>query len=425
MNYYNINYLKTLSQSIIKKGFLFIFGVNILSKLMQFVISIMFVRILGKADYGALSYAQNIFGIAMLFSGFGMISGILQFCSSSKSEHEKLSYFKYGLKNGIIANVFISIILIFISQFIKLPIERSNYVLLLFATIPVFSFLYQGINTFIRSLLKNNIYFLISLSFMISYFLLAFFGIIHFGINGAVLSRSIAFIFSVIFGLFLIKPYFIKILHLKDNKISMKNIKQFSFIAMLTNAISAILYLIDIFLIGLIIKDSGILAEYKTATLIPFSLNIIPQSFIVFSYPYFAKNSHNLKWVKLQYFRLLKYLFFINILIAIVLILFAPYVVKLLFGIKYIKIVPIFRILLIGFIFSGSFRIPAGNILASLKKVNINLINAIIAGILNIFLDVFLIYKFGSIGAAFSTLSIFIISSLISNIYLIKYVKNK
>ena len=47
-----------------------------------------------------------------------------------------------------------------------------------------------------------------------------------------------------------------------------------------------------------------------------------------------------------------------------------------------------------------------------------NLINAIFSGIANIILDVILIIKYGSIGAAYATLLVFIISSLIHFIFI-------
>lgn len=68
---------------------------------------------------------------------------------------------------------------------------------------------------------------------------------------------------------------------------------------------------------------------------------------------------------------------------------------------------------MIGYIIAGTFRVPYGNILASLGLVKANFINAIFSGIANIVLDVVLIIKYGSIGAAYATLIVFMISSFI------------
>jgi Na+-driven multidrug efflux pump len=46
-----------------------------------------------------------------------------------------------------------------------------------------------------------------------------------------------------------------------------------------------------------------------------------------------------------------------------------------------------------------------------------------VSGIVNIILDIILIKYYGSVGAAIATTLVFIISSLITNIYLRKYLK--
>lgn len=46
-------------------------------------------------------------------------------------------------------------------------------------------------------------------------------------------------------------------------------------------------------------------------------------------------------------------------------------------------------------------------------------------GLFNIIADVVLIYWMGSIGAAISTLSVFLLSGLVSNLYLYRYLLSK
>ncbi len=62
--------------------------------------------------------------------------------------------------------------------------------------------------------------------------------------------------------------------------------------------------------------------------------------------------------------------------------------------------------------------------MASIEKLNSNFYNTLICGILNIILNIILIKEYGSIGAAISTVVIYIISSIIGNIYLYKSFKN-
>ena len=76
---------------------------------------------------------------------------------------------------------------------------------------------------------------------------------------------------------------------------------------------------------------------------------------------------------------------------------------------------------MVSYFFSGSFRVLFGNILFIIHKVKVNLIIGIIDALANIVLDIVLIRKWGSVGAAYATLIITILSSLLSGIYLFSY----
>ncbi len=184
---------------------------------------------------------------------------------------------------------------------------------------------------------------------------------------------------------------------------------------------SQILYLLDAQLIGIFTQSEELLANYKVATTIPFNINFIPMSLMVFVYPYFANNKDNKQWVKEKLSKLVKALGALNLLISLGGILLAKPIFYIVFP-KYKEAINVFRILMVGYFVTGTFRIPFGNILASLGNVKANLINAIITGSLNIVLDVVLISKYGSIGAAFTSLSVAIVSSIIQGTFLIRHI---
>jgi O-antigen/teichoic acid export membrane protein len=177
---------------------------------------------------------------------------------------------------------------------------------------------------------------------------------------------------------------------------------------------------LDVFLIGLILKDTNILASYKTATLIPFGLNFIPLSIMIFSGPYFTKMSQNYEDLRYYYMKLKKSLFLLNCFICLGLYIFASDIIIIFFGDSYIDSITIFKVLVVGYFIAGTFRIPNGNLIASIGKVKLNLFVAIVSSIFNVILDIILIPKYGSLGAAIATVSVFIVSSLITEAYLIK-----
>lgn len=408
----------------IKHGFLHIFSANVINKVVQFGITILFVRILSKTDYGSFVYAQNILNLILLLQGLGVVSGILQYCSEENDEVKKLSYLKFGLKMGMIVNVIISLLILFYTTFFQLPIKGSTEILMMLSVFPVISIIFEIIQVFFRATLKNKEFSILTMVNSILYFVGNMVLGILMQIKGIIISRYISFIISVILGIYLLRDCFKKLKVVEyPSKKSQKEFFKYSLTCSITNAISQALFLLDTFFVGLIVKDQSIVASYKSSTLIPFNLMFIPTSIIIFTYPYFAKHWNDKEWVRKQFFRLQNGLFIFNSILSIFLIIFAKQVILILFGSKYLDSIFSFRILMLGYLIAGTFRITAGNVLLSIKKVKVNFYNSMISGIANILLDIILIKKYGAIGASVATVLVFIISSLISNIYIIKYLK--
>ncbi|MFR5556713.1 MAG: hypothetical protein ACLTKE_07630 [Coprococcus sp.] len=106
----------------------------------------------------------------------------------------------------------------------------------------------------------------------------------------------------------------------------------------------------------------------------------------------------NYNWLKEKMIVLFKVLAAVNGAISLGLIILAPWIIKLLWEQNIWIVLASFRILAFNYFLSGTFRIPAGNILAMLKNVKVNLIVSVLAGTANIFLDIFLIQRMGSEG---------------------------
>lgn len=95
------------------------------------------------------------------------------------------------------------------------------------------------------------------------------------------------------------------------------------------------------------------------------------------------------------------------------------------YGNHYLDSVIPFRILVINYFFSGTFRSIAGNLLVTQRKLEFNTFVAIISGILNIVADIVLIFRFGAVGAAYATLIIVILCSSLNVGYLLITFINK
>lgn len=409
---------------LVRNGFFHIFSANVINKIIQFGISVIIVRVITKEAFGMWSYANNILSFFLLVEGLGVVPGLLQFASSSKTEEEKLSYLKYALLVGILFNLGLAIAILLFTTFFQLPVRGSTEILRYLFLIPLVNVFFNILQIFLRSDLRNKQFSLVTVINTLTFFFGVLIGGYLFEIVGIVWGRYLSYIISSFIALWFVKDYYRTFVNVKiPNKEQRQDFLKFSIVSMLSNSISQMLYLLDTFIIGIIIQSGTVVASYKTATLIPFALNFIPSSVMTFAYPYFAKHKDDKNLVKNYFLKLQKYLLLLNLVISILLIVFAPFVIRVIFGPDYSDSVLPFRILSFGYLIAGTFRIPSGNVIASLKKVKVNFYNSIISGVANIVLDIILIKNYGSVGAAVATVVVFVISSFVSNIYLRKYLK--
>lgn len=409
---------------LIKNGFFHIFSANVINKIIQFGISVVIVRLITKEAFGQWSYANNILSFFLLVDGLGVSSGLLQFASASRSEEERLSYLKYALFIGTAFNSILAIAVLLFSYFFELPVDGSTEILRMLSLIPLITIFFGILQIYLRAELRNKEFSFVTVVNTITFFVGVLIGGYFFQVTGIVWGRYLAYIVSTVVAIWFLRDYYRSFFTVSiPNKENRKQFLEFSVVSMLSNSISQVLYLMDTFLIGIMIHSDLVIASYKTATLIPFALNFIPLSVMTFAYPYFARYKDDKSLIKNYYLKMQRYLFLLNSLISALLIVFAPLVIKMLFGPSYLDAVIPFRILSFGYLIAGTFRIPSGNVIASLGKVQVNFYNAVISGGANIVLDILLIKYYGSVGAAIATVLVFVISSVVSVWYLRKYLK--
>lgn len=400
---------------IIDKGAVHILGTNVVNKVLSFFTNILIVRFLTKTEYGIFGYANNIISFFLLVSGLGMTSGVLQYGSEKRPEEEKRLFFKYGMNFGLLINVVLAIMILLYVKCIPIAIGGTEVYIALMCFIPVADYVFNYLCTILRCRKENKKYARILNTNTFFYFLFSCVGAFLFGIAGVIIGRYIAYIISIVQGIIYCK--YKEIIQYTTDKLTRnqrKGIIKYSIICCMSNALSQILYLLDVYLIGVYIKDSQVVASYKAATLVPSALTFIPLGIITFIYPYFAENNLDYKWLKEKMKLLFKVLASVNLAISVGLIIFAPLIIRILWGVEYMDSLIAFRILSFNYFISGTFRIPAGNILAMLKNVKVNLIVSIFAGTANIFLDIVLIQQLGAEGAAIATVLVVLISVAIS-----------
>ncbi|HEX2980478.1 MAG TPA: oligosaccharide flippase family protein [Anaerolineaceae bacterium] len=403
-----------------RTGFYHIFSSQVFERVVLFCNNVLIVRLVSKTDFGVYTYAQNIIAIFLLLNGLGAVSGLLQFGSENQNDLQKQAAFtKYAWRFGLSASIGLSLLTIIYTQVIEAKVEGAAGILLLLSLRPITQYIISQIQIGFRIRLQNKIFSAMNVLSSSITLVCTVLGAYFWGIYGVVLLQylgnlgfiGLGFAFTKRFGQ---HPDTAIQLSQKEKRGFVK----LSVVSCISNTVSQMLYLLDVYIIGVLIADPDVIATYKTATTIPFAMTFVPLAIMTYIYPYFASHHQDRGWVRAKYYQMVKRLVVINGVITAGMYVFAPWIIRYVFGANYMDAVQPFRILSLGYFIAATFRIPSGNILVSLHKVTFNLYNALISGGANVVFSLVLISTFGPLGAAYSTVAVYILSSFISTVYL-------
>tara|TARA_Y100000589_G_scaffold277537_1_gene272586 strand:- start:31408 stop:32682 length:1275 start_codon:yes stop_codon:yes gene_type:complete len=393
----------------------------ILGKLISFLISLIVIRLLTKPEYGLITYSSTIVSLAVPLMGFGAFQGLMRYGAKLTGYRKKLQLFNYGLVRGSIFSLLFILIFIFSSGYItrSLPEARDYFIILSFQ---IFSlFLLEYVKSFYRLLHRNKAYSLLEIGYQILLLTSAVLATLFFdGIGFVTAMTLIPFLiaFSVI-----IKRKWLNFKEIKFN-LSIKPVEfwRYSILVSLGALASQLLFVLDIIMLGNMLKNAQLVAIYKAASLIPLSLRFVPYMFITTDYLKFTENETNIDYLK-QYSRNYSKLFIPISIFNVLFFLFASDYLVLLFGKGYQN--SAFLMKIFGFAITASFifRIPYGNILTATRWANINAYNSIFALLLNFILNYFFIKNWQLEGAAIATTITMWVSGLLTFLFFILYLK--
>lgn len=417
--------IRQIIKKLLNTGFFHVFGSNVINKIISFMSSIVLVRILSKTEYGAFTYSWNIYCIIAIFNGMGAESGTLQLASEHSGNEEYARQISdYGTRVGLTFNIGLSIITLCIGLFVPLTINGAGELICLMSILPFFQFLFNMYSTYLRSQKMNKEYANLTVTNTIILFIASVLFANLFREIGLIIGHYLAYIVACLMGAIYYRIHLL-CREKKDLKEDKKVLLKISIISMLNNGLSQLMYLIDVFVIGIVAPEETILASYKVATMIPTALAFIPLSLIMYVYPYFAEHKDDGQWCINRYKQILVWFGGVNACISIGLCVLAPLIIRILYGSQYLDCVPVFRILALSYFFSGTFRIISGNLLVTQRKLKFNFYVAFMSSVVNIFADYYFIKWWGSMGAAYATVLVIMITSIMSTSYLIKTFKNK
>ncbi len=405
-------------KTLFKTGFFHIFGSSVINKVIAFLSTAILVRVLTKEEYGVFSYAWNIYSIIILFNGLDMNSAVLQLGSEKSGDTVYLRRIcNYCTRSGVLFDVLLVVVFLVIGFFVPLKIEGAPALFKMMCLLPMFLFIYNIVLSKLRAERRNKDFSNITVINTALIFVLCTTFAWLLREKGMIIGYYASYAVTALVGFYFFKVKLFSNDKRPDKK-EIKDIRSIAVVSMCNTSLSQLLYLLDIFVLGLVAPEETVLASYRVATIIPTALGFIPISLVTYLYPYFAEHRNDSEWCLKNYKKILVGLGALNAVLSAVLCLFAPLIVKIFFGEQYADAVPIFRVLSVNYFFSGTFRVLGGNLLVTQRKLKFNFMVAVMSGIVNVIADFLFINWWGPMGAALATVLVVVFSGTLNTSYL-------
>ena len=425
-----MNLIAFIKSFLARKGQFVLLSV-FLAKAVNFLITIFVIRILSKSDYGFVAYSLTIISFVAPFVGAGVHQGLLRYGALTKGQFHKKVLFGLTFWKGLKYSGFIALAILILSPLFTIRMSGSGLYLALMSLQIISLFIFQMIQVYCRLIYRNKIFAIINIQ---NSLLLLIFNVLMcllFGGLGYVISIICV---PLILGLFYLKrlrliginydhPFVKKVRNSFTFKF--KELVSYGLYMSAGGILSQLLYAVDILLIGNLLIDSEMVAQYKASSIIPFSLIILAVAVLTTDFVKLANASkNNRSELKQYYLNYLKIFSFISLGIVLFFYLFAEPILSI-FGNDYKGHADLMVVFSIGVAGGLLFRVPMGNMLSAIGWPKINAIFSIIILFINVIANYFMILKYGILGAAITTSALMWLSGFLSLGAFIYYLKLK
>lgn len=408
-----MNLIKEYIANFLNRSGSYVFSATIFARIFSFIASWVALKLLDSNELGIVLFAYNIIVFLIPISGFGLHQSLIRYGALLKKKKEKNSLFVYVFKKGVLTSLIIICLIIVTSFLINFKFENTRLYIIILSFVILPSFIFEIIRAQFRLQHKNKLFayteFTHSILLLSSVFLLSYF----FQEKG----YALALLLTPILASFL----FIKKLNINFSNSFKLQIIDFSFwkygfFASLSNVVTQLLFVIDILLIGYLLKDAEMITNYRYISLIPFSLLFLPRVFIATDFVSFTENIFNKKNTINYIKSYMMFFFIVSFLMLLFSFFFGEFILTFLDK-NFIQFVDTFLILMFGIVGIYIFRGLFGNLLSSIGKAHINYYIATFALVINIITNYFLIPKYGIKGAAITTAILMWFTGIVSMIW--------
>lgn len=413
-----------------KEGLFHIFGSKMVAQVSGLVSSVIVIRALEKVDYGYYVDANNLYSYPAIFTGMGMSAVIIQYCSERVSEERKNAIYRHALLGGNGANLLVAAAIAALAYWqYSMGETQTAFYLLLMCGLPFLNYADTYAQTVLRVKLKNQVFSYANTTYSIVLLLGNICLTKLFHVPGLIYSRYLAYLTATVicFTVMWKERFFGRIMGTKEylGPDVRRQLNNYAFVCAITNFTSTVLTLLDVTCLDLILKDPTVLADYHVAAVIPSACTFVPSCLVMFFYPKLVAAISDGKQEGRRYlFQLLKVFGLVNGVVFLGLALCAPLLIWIVYGEKYMNVIGLFEILNANYL-AYCVRCLMGNVIAAIKKVKMNLLFAVISGVLNIILNLLLIPYLGAVGAAIATLVVTVTVAMLDTTYVLHYFKKE
>ncbi len=408
---------------LLAKGSIIVFIGVFLSKILTYLYKVIVARNFGPENYGLFSLGTIILTIFATFASLGLSEGLLRYVSLYNN-HKDLKKIKpllsFSIKFSFISSIVFTIIMFSSAELISIKLFHNplliTYLQYFSLALPLilFSNIFLSIikanqqifkYTFIINILQNALR-------LIGILLLVLIGLKSNAIIGSYIIGLIALIIGAYIGArtYLKRISSQKELEAKERIGLTKDFISYSWPIIFVGFIGSVLYWIDSLVIGSLI-DTASVGIYSSAFTIVSLLGIAPELFMQLFLPMILKeySRGRIKIIDQISKQVSKWIGLLNIPAFTLITIFPESVLLVLFGPQYIGAADSLRILAIGGFFSSFISLPT-NLLSMKGKSKSILATLLIASILNLFLSIWFVSKYGMIGAAIATSLVWILT---------------
>ncbi|MCR5182710.1 MAG: oligosaccharide flippase family protein [Clostridia bacterium] len=391
--------------SLWKSGGVHVISGSFLNKFVAFFGSIVIVRLLTKADYGGIRYVENLYNFFFLVAGMGISNAVLRFVVLEDDLKEKKSVYRFMARTALIFNVALVLIGLVINRFYPHNGEFGSYGYLLYIMLLMLPAQYFNDNslTLERAMFDNRRFAYLNLGFAVTVILGKVIGAWRGNLLVyVILGVAIQLGFAIYLGISNHRKYFREVEAGPVPGEKKKRIITYSLQYMVTNGMWALFMLLDVYLLGRILNDPEIIADYNVAFTWPANVSIICQAAAMFINPYFIKNENDPVWVR-KNFRTMYGINFLAVLaVSVVMIVLAKPLIFINGGPKYYNVIPLMRIIVIGSLINNGLRYMIANCLAAMGRIKVNMAVSVVGVVTLAVLDMLLIPRFHEYGPAYA-----------------------